>query len=346
MLRTFLSLPAVGANIKSFSWLYWTKASSQIEITHQCGFVLSMHTLQQMQSSSEFQLTIVHRLVTYERDIKGPNITNHIPFALSCIFHARLQSRGVETMADLNEVSDPAYKETSVRSLSDSMTHTVRERFERQLVEAHARSTPSVKLDGVLALEKEFKSRFAVLASLQKKMEDYVKVEKENKKASLEGRTEVIQVSGMMTLTPGGKIERALDEAHARSTASDKLDGVLALEKDFQSLFEVFACLRVKMEDYVEVEKKSKNEAMCQKLLVDIPGLMCSINQEIADDPVTAADGNTYNRSAIEKWFVQCRKENKPTTSPKTRAAMSDHLVTNTFGRKLVADIMKHFKVV
>lgn len=34
--------------------------------------------------------------------------------------------------------------------------------------------------------------------------------------------------------------------------------------------------------------------------------LTCPIAQELLSDPVRAADGNTYERSAIERWMREC----------------------------------------
>ncbi|KAK3064796.1 hypothetical protein LTS18_003846 [Coniosporium uncinatum] len=45
---------------------------------------------------------------------------------------------------------------------------------------------------------------------------------------------------------------------------------------------------------------------------------VCPISQELLEDPVTAADGMTYERSAIERW-PQIRK-----TSPMTGLALTD----------------------
>jgi hypothetical protein len=50
---------------------------------------------------------------------------------------------------------------------------------------------------------------------------------------------------------------------------------------------------------------------------------ICPITQEIMQDPVIGLDGNSYERSAIEKWLA------KETTSPLTREPMSNILIPN-----------------
>jgi len=52
---------------------------------------------------------------------------------------------------------------------------------------------------------------------------------------------------------------------------------------------------------------------------------LCPITCDIMDDPVTAKDGHTYNRSAIQRWFDEGRR-----SSPVTNAVMlSTDLVPN-----------------
>jgi hypothetical protein len=113
MLQSFLAMPEIGTLITSHSWLYWDmmithdngahrQCTLKLEMTHECGFVLNAHTLQQMQDSSAFQLTVANRLIAFERDHSVDNLNNSIPFALSCIFNASPQLRNVEIMANIN----------------------------------------------------------------------------------------------------------------------------------------------------------------------------------------------------------------------------------------------------
>ena len=57
--------------------------------------------------------------------------------------------------------------------------------------------------------------------------------------------------------------------------------------------------------------------------------VFCPITTEIMRDPVLAADGHTYERSAIESWFEKKRRANEQLTSPKTNVVISDTLMPN-----------------
>jgi hypothetical protein len=65
------------------------------------------------------------------------------------------------------------------------------------------------------------------------------------------------------------------------------------------------------------------------------PEFMCPITMEIMADPVVAADGFTYERSAIETWL------RNHATSPKTNVQMADNnLVANTTLKVMIQDHM------
>merc|ERR1711964_844216 len=60
---------------------------------------------------------------------------------------------------------------------------------------------------------------------------------------------------------------------------------------------------------------------------------LCPITQELMKDPVVAADGNSYERTAIEEWFKSSE------TSPMTNNKLPHkNLVPNTTLRKLIED--------
>lgn len=59
---------------------------------------------------------------------------------------------------------------------------------------------------------------------------------------------------------------------------------------------------------------------------------ICSITRRVMDDPVTAADGNSYERAAIEAWLAN------HDTSPLTNAPMATTLLENRALRKLIND--------
>lgn len=58
--------------------------------------------------------------------------------------------------------------------------------------------------------------------------------------------------------------------------------------------------------------------------------LMCSISHQIFLDPVIAEDGQTYERTCIEKWFETSNK------SPITNKSINKKLITNYFVKQLV----------
>ena len=61
--------------------------------------------------------------------------------------------------------------------------------------------------------------------------------------------------------------------------------------------------------------------------------LECPITLEIMKDPVTCADGHTYDRSAIEAWFRSGK-----TTSPWTNEEMTTfELVSNKVVKRKIA---------
>ena len=60
------------------------------------------------------------------------------------------------------------------------------------------------------------------------------------------------------------------------------------------------------------------------------PSFVCPITQEVMRDPVSTADGHTYERDAIERWLRTRR------TSPMTGATLSSRaLIPNLALRKL-----------
>jgi hypothetical protein len=63
----------------------------------------------------------------------------------------------------------------------------------------------------------------------------------------------------------------------------------------------------------------------------------CPITQEVMKDPVIAADGFSYERTSIERWF-----EMGHTTSPVTNKHLEHlFLTTNHSLRKAIDDVSK-----
>ncbi|GLC43802.1 hypothetical protein PLESTM_001521000 [Pleodorina starrii] len=64
--------------------------------------------------------------------------------------------------------------------------------------------------------------------------------------------------------------------------------------------------------------------------------LLCPITQELMEDPVVAADGHSYERAAITRWFAGRQGR---ATSPMSGAALPHtHLTPNYALRKIIAD--------
>ncbi len=68
------------------------------------------------------------------------------------------------------------------------------------------------------------------------------------------------------------------------------------------------------MDDSIYNEKLSNNGNQNIKKNVVIPeSFLCSINLDIMKDPVMCTDGHSYERKAIEEWFL--RSDRSPKTN-------------------------------
>jgi hypothetical protein len=102
-------------------------------------------------------------------------------------------------------------------------------------------------------------------------------------------------------------------------------------------LYDAFRRLRPKATKAAR-KKKTKEEVMAME--APLPrGFVCPITQGVMEDPVIAADGHSYERAAIEKWF---KTKRAPPTSPSTNLALPHtFLVPN---RALKAAIQDHLE--
>jgi hypothetical protein len=64
----------------------------------------------------------------------------------------------------------------------------------------------------------------------------------------------------------------------------------------------------------------------------------CPITLELMQDPVSARDGHTYERSAIENWFAQSSQSGRTATSPKTGDLIGRQLLPNHTVRTLIEE--------
>ena len=66
--------------------------------------------------------------------------------------------------------------------------------------------------------------------------------------------------------------------------------------------------------------------------------LCCPITHQIMFDPVSAEDGHTYEREAIEKWMRE------KSISPTTNKYISHKLIPNYFVRNLIENMLEQNK--
>jgi len=108
---------------------------------------------------------------------------------------------------------------------------------------------------------------------------------------------------------------RARDQEQARQAAEQQASLAHAERRqDQQSRFEVALGRERRRAARVAAEEAAKFAAAQRAALVRVtqaasvappPDLCCPILRELFEDPVSAADGETYERAAIEQWVVQ-----------------------------------------
>ena len=87
-------------------------------------------------------------------------------------------------------------------------------------------------------------------------------------------------------------------------------------------------------ESQPRVEEAAPAEFSCEDVVAEIPdGYTCPISTEIMKDPVILADGHTYEREAIEKWFVE--NDTSPITNEKIEKEI---LIPNFNLKKAIAE--------
>lgn len=105
------------------------------------------------------------------------------------------------------------------------------------------------------------------------------------------------------------------------------------LELAQKSLSYIETLLHLELDSSAASRKRKKNHldlSGCKKNCLE--DLKCPITREIMEDPVIASDGHSYERAAIEMWFVKNR-----CTSPMTNQLLvSLELIPNHALRKLI----------
>jgi hypothetical protein len=83
------------------------------------------------------------------------------------------------------------------------------------------------------------------------------------------------------------------------------------------------------------VKRLNDKNSLVRGRMLDLDSLQCPLTMEVMRDPVLAADGQTYERAEIEKWFAKGNR-----MSPLTGAELPSTLLTpNIALRKAIAAI-------
>lgn len=97
--------------------------------------------------------------------------------------------------------------------------------------------------------------------------------------------------------------------------------------------------LRKKMEQGLErVGLAIERSAAEARVLARYPEYKCPLSLGLMRDPVVTSDGQSYERTEIEKWFRQCRDKKEPLKSPLRAPLASDKLVSNNNLRRAIED--------
>jgi len=132
-------------------------------------------------------------------------------------------------------------------------------------------------------------------------------------------------------------VVKELKEARSELALSKKrvgdLEGRNVVCMDAEALLE----LRKVLENSLRLLKIAKDRRACLKYVPEIlPSAACPLTKQCMFDPVVAADGHTYERSAIEKHMEAAGEE---ATSPLTGEKLASHdLVINWTMRKDIDD--------
>ena len=80
--------------------------------------------------------------------------------------------------------------------------------------------------------------------------------------------------------------------------------------------------------------------------------IVCPISREVMCDPVIAADGQSYEKKELEKWFATQRRNHRSLTSPCTNEVLAnDNMMPNIALKKAISGILanivrKHYELV
>jgi len=112
-----------------------------------------------------------------------------------------------------------------------------------------------------------------------------------------------------------------------------------AENEEHQRLLQENVLIKKRLEDQVQENVLIKKRLEDQEEIQWPDEYLCPIGFEVMSDPVVTADGHTYERNAIEKWFKEKDNRGRHPTSPLTGAPLENtKLVPNVALRKLIQD--------
>lgn len=120
----------------------------------------------------------------------------------------------------------------------------------------------------------------------------------------------------------------ALEQGHCRRLCGEDLDA--HSQEDLLALRAQMATAQDRVASMLE------RRAAEARVLEHAPHYRCSISLSLMRDPVVAQDGQSYERTEIERWFRQCADAGEPVTSPLRAPLASDALVRNNSLRRAI----------
>ena len=130
-----------------------------------------------------------------------------------------------------------------------------------------------------------------------------------------------------------GLVKELRSELATSKEKAEHLQGQHTEVMDAEGLLQLRGVLEASLK---RVEAAEARRA-CQERVVEImPSAVCPVTLRFMVDPVVAADGHSYERSAIERWIQDA---GEAATSPLTGEELAYHnLVTNWTLRKAIGD--------
>lgn len=125
-------------------------------------------------------------------------------------------------------------------------------------------------------------------------------------------------------------------EVDETKTAEQRMHGMEISNLDAGELRD----LRGQLEDALDrVEHMQELRACYDRVGVILPSTMCPIGKQVMTEPVFAADGHSYEKAAIQRWFWE---HGDKATSPMTAEALAHHdLVDNHALKSTIGEMVE-----